>query len=146
MNPLSIGTIAENYKVNLKVSMQEAIKMAQLTKGFSYAFQVLGYLAWDNKNDMEKTRIMFKQYLEEYVYDKIWSELSMKDRSVLNAISQVSSGKILEIRNILGMKPNEFTPYKKRLIRKGLIKDEQGYAVLTLPLFDEYVSENYIEY
>ena len=121
LNPLSLGTIAEN------------------------AFQVLGYLAWSYKDDMDKTRILFKQYLEEYVYDKIWSELSMKDRRVLFAISQVPSGKIFDIRNILEMKPNEFTPYKKRLIRKGIIYDEQGYAIFALPLFDEFVNENYID-
>jgi len=145
LNPLSLGTIAENYRVNLNVDIQEAIKMAQLTKGYSYAFQVLGYLAWSYKDDMDKTRILFKQYLEEYVYDKIWSELSMKDRRVLFAIAQVPSGKILDIRNILEMKPNEFTPYKKRLIRKGIIYDEQGYAIFALPLFDEFVNENYID-
>lgn len=143
LSPLSIGTMADSYRRNLGVDTDTSIRMAQLTRGFPYAFQVLGSLAWDNKGDYVAIVPKFKQYLEEYVYDKIWSEISEKDRTVLNSIAKVPSGKILEIRNLLNMEANEFTPYKKRLLRKGLISDERGYAKLTLPLFDEFIKENY---
>ena len=41
------------------------------------------------------------------------------------------------------MQSNEFSPYKKRLMRKGIIGEEDGYARFALPLFDEFVKENY---
>ena len=143
LNPLSVGTMADSYRRNLGVDTDTSIKMAQLTRGFPYAFQVLGSLAWDNDGDYVDIIPKFKQYLEEYVYGKIWSEISEKDKAVLNGIAKVPSGKILEIRNLLNLEANEFAPYKKRLLRKGLISDERGYAKLTLPLFDEFIKENY---
>ena len=48
------------------------------------------------------------------------------------------------IREALGMETNEFNPYRKRLIRKGIVSGEtRGYVYFTLPLFDEYVVANY---
>lgn len=42
------------------------------------------------------------------------------------------------------METNEFNPYRKRLIRKGIVSGEtRGYVYFTLPLFDEYVVANY---
>ena len=143
LGPLSIGTMASNYKKNLSIDTDFSIKMAQLTKGYSYAFQVLGYSMWEHKNDYEASVIMLKQYLEEYVYDKIWSELSEKDKKVLYGIASTPSRKVSEVRECLDMKSNEFAPYKKRLIRKGVVANDDGYAKLVLPLFDEFVLENY---
>jgi hypothetical protein len=143
MGPLSIGTMAANYRKNLNIDDEESIKLAQLTRGYSYAFQVLGYAMKENNCDYDQSVIMLKQYLEEYVYDKIWSELSEKDKKILYAITKTEKGKVLDIRKYLGIESNEFTPYKKRLIRKGVISDETGYARLTLPLFDEFIKENY---
>ena len=143
LSPLSIGTMAASYQKNLKMDQETSIKFAQITRGYSYAFQVLGYCMWENGGDREKSMIQLKQYLEEYVYDKIWSELSEKDKSVVYAISQVESGRVKEIREKLGMESNEFSPYKKRLIRKGIIGEEDSYARFTLPLFGEFVKENY---
>ena len=143
LGPLNIGTMAANYRKNLNIDQEISLKMAQLTKGFSYAFQVFGYVMWENKCDYEASRILLKQYLEEYVYEKIWSEISEKDKKVLYGISMTPSKKVIEIRKFLNLESNEFAPYKKRLIRKGLISDTDGYARLALPLFDEFVIENY---
>ena len=42
------------------------------------------------------------------------------------------------------METNEFNPYRKRLIKKGIVSGEmRGYVYFTLPLFDEYIIENY---
>ena len=58
-------------------------------------------------------------------------------------IAEVDGGKIKDIRERLGMETNEFNPYRKRLIKKGILSGEmRGYVYFTLPLFDEYVIEN----
>ena len=42
------------------------------------------------------------------------------------------------------METNEFNPYRKRPIRKGIVSGEtRGYVYFTLQLFDEYVVANY---
>lgn len=108
------------------------------TRGYPFAFQVLGCLTWNNHGDYKSILPQYEQYLSEFVYDKLWSELSAKDKMVARGIAQVNSGKISEIRAILHMETNEFNPY-----RKGLIDGEtRGYVKFTLPFFEEYVLEN----
>ena len=81
--------------------------------------------------------------MSEFVYDKIWSELSQKDRIGSRGIAETESGKIKEIREHLGMETNEFNPYRKRLIKKGIVSGEtRGYVFFTLPLFERYVIDN----
>ena len=41
LKPLNLRTIAENYHSKLSVDEETALKMARLTKGYSFAFQVL---------------------------------------------------------------------------------------------------------
>ncbi len=144
LNPLNIGTMASSYRRNIKVDDKSSIKMAQLTKGYPYAFQVLGYLSWKNKGNYEEVIDDFKQYLDEYVYDKIWSELSPKDKYVLYGIASVDSGKVSDIREFLKLTSNEYNPYVRRLKRKEIIRgDNRGYVEFVLPLFDRFVIENY---
>ena len=54
----------------------EALQMAKETKGYPFAFQVLGYLCWRNEAEWTEVLPEYSQYLEEYVYEKLWSELS----------------------------------------------------------------------
>ena len=75
--------------------------MADLTKGYPFAFQVLGYLTWNHHGDYNAVRGEYEQYLSEFVYDKIWSELSQKDRMVARGIADVEGGKIKDIREHL---------------------------------------------
>ena len=80
------------------------------------------------------------------MYDKIWSDLSRGDRRVLHAMAVVKTGKVSDIRSYLGASSNEFSPYRQRLIRKGLISGEgRGYVEFTLPAFDEYALANFDE-
>ena len=143
LSPLNMGSMADNYEKNVKVERNKAVEMAKMTRGYSFAFQVLGYYACEMDDD-KKVYSSFKQRLEEYVYEKIWSELSGNDKSVLFAIANSNDGKISAVREILNMDTNHFNPYRKRLIRKGVINgDERGYVKFTLPLFEEFVKENY---
>ena len=84
---------------------------------------------------------MFKQYLEENSYEKIWSELSPKDKEIAIGIARSSSKKVSDIRENLGITNNQFNPYKNRLIKKGLIGDDFGIAEFTLPLFQDFILE-----
>ncbi|MBQ9278104.1 MAG: ATP-binding protein [Lachnospiraceae bacterium] len=144
LNPLNKKEIAYNYKNTLKINDEDATEMSGLTNGYSFAFQVLGYFAWENNGDFRKVINKYKNYVSEYSYDKIWAELSNKDREILFGIANAPSGKIVDIRNYLGISTNEFNPYRKRLIKKGLINGEQyGYVKFVLPFFDEYVNENW---
>ena len=140
LKPLNLRSIADNYASNLSVSEDDAVRMAKLTKGYSFAFQVLGYFTFRHDGDYREAISEYRQYLEEYVYEKIWSELSNGDRRLLFAIASSDTKKAKDIKEIAGLSNNEYTPYRNRLIKKMLVDgSEYGYLRLTLPLFSDYI-------
>ncbi len=143
LKPLNIGVIADNYQANLGIARSEALEMAKMTRGYAFAFQALGYFCWEEGRLSEKALADYRLYLEEYVYEKIWSELSATDKRICFGIAKSETGKISEIRSILDMETNNFNPYRKRLIRKGIIQgDTYGYVSFVLPMFETFVLEN----
>ena len=82
--------------------------------------------------------------LKDYVYDKLWSELSPKDRQFLYVIAGSKTGKAKDIKDELKWANNQYTPYRDRLIKKMLVDGEEyGYLKITLPLFEDYVIRAY---
>ena len=119
--------------------------MARLTKGYAFAFQVLGYLTFRSENrQYRKILPEYRQYLDDFVYEKLWSELSEKDQEVARGIAETQSGISADIRTYLGISSNSLSQYRKRLIKKGLVSgEEHGKLQFTLPLFDEFVKDQY---
>lgn len=139
LKPLNIGTIQTRYRSLFHLDDQKALEMASMTKGYPYAFQVLGYFTWENNKDYHMAIEPYQQHLDEYVYEKIWTEMSKKDKAVLFAVAN-SDGSVKQVKSNLGMEDNQFSPYRERLLRKGVL-EASGYGTveLTLPLFREYV-------
>lgn len=114
--------------------------------GYPFAFQVLGYYTYEKNGDYKAAIADTRQYLEESVYDKIWSELSLNDQRVLGAIAKSPDGKTIGIREQINMETNIFSTYRERLIRKGVINGEtRGYVKMILPFFKEYVLDREAE-
>lgn len=141
---LNLGAVARRYREIFSLNEEQATEMANLTMGYPFAFQVLGYLTYKKNGLYAEVISEYRQYLEEFVYDKIWSELSAKDKEVARAIAQTNSGRIQEVRKQLNCDSNSFNPYRKRLIRKGILNgDERGYVRFSLPMFKEYILESF---
>lgn len=122
---------------------KETLKIGEdtaLSKGYSFAFQVIGYFAWEkNPDDLAKGLADAKDYVYEFAYWKIWSELSGKDRDVVAAIARVPSGEIAEVRKILRFTSNQFNPYRSRLLKAGIIKSPaDGIVEFALPWFGDF--------
>lgn len=143
MRPLNIGVMADNYRKNIEVDGDEALRMAKLTKGYPFAFQVVGYFAWRHGSLDDDALMECRQYLDDYAYEKIWSELSVGDRKVAHAIATTSGGRVRDIRAVAGMTTNEFNPYRDRLVKKGVADGRTyGHLGFTLPFFEQYVIEH----
>lgn len=54
LTPLSIGTVADNYSRTMQRPKETALEMARLTKGYPFAFQVLGYHTYENGGDYSR--------------------------------------------------------------------------------------------
>lgn len=143
LQPLNIGIMADRYQAVFSIDRDRALQMAKETRGYSFAFQLLGYFTWQYPSDQTRVHSLYKQYLTEFVYEKIWSEMSEGDRKVADAMAKVPDGSVKKIKELLGMETNQFNPYRMRLIRKG-IADGDTYGVLrfALPIFEEFVQEN----
>lgn len=145
LRPLNLKTIADNYSAMLGVNEDDALKMASLTKGYSFAFQVLGYYTYRHNGNYNDALPEYRQYLEDYVYEKIWAELSFNDRRLLYAIASSQNGRAKEIKDILGIDNNKYTPYRDRLIKKMIVAgDEYGYLRITLPLMENFIKRSYL--
>lgn len=146
MEPLNLSMIRHNYQRTLNVPQQIALQLASLTKGYSFAYQALGYVCWGRNVDPEAEEFEdilaeYDYYLQEYSYKKIWEVLSPIDRKVISAISIFgTTAKVKDIRNHLGMDSNKFTVYRSRIKNQGII-DTSSYGELSfsLPRFAEFV-------
>ena len=139
LSSLNYYEITKKYKDTLDIKEDRATKLARLTRGYSFAFQTIGYFIWENPDNIEKALNDAREYLFEFAYRKIWSELSAKDKNVVCAMSKVKTGEIIEIRKILKYTSNQFNPYRDRLLKSGIITSPQKGAVeFALPWFGEF--------
>ena len=145
MTSLNIGAIADSYQSVFKISDEKALEMARKTKGYSYAFQVLGYMSWiyseEDEGHIEKRTA---DYLGEYSYSKIWYELSEKDKEVLSVMAEKNLDTVKDIRDAMGLQSNQFSVYRSRLMRKGVLTSRgYGKVEFALPYFKEFVLNQY---
>lgn len=142
LEPLNYSSVKSHYMRIFDISSEDACEMTGLTKGYPFAFQVLGYLYWENRDHKSLEDILpeYDQYLDEYVYSKIWSELSSLDQKVLMHISPDDELKVKELRERLQMSSELFSVYRDRLKRKGIIDThEYGKIAFALPRFADFV-------
>ena len=146
---LNVTRIRAKYQEVLKIDYELAEDMAKFVKGYTYGFQVLGYIAWEWQN---KKRIFtldnlideFDIQIADCSYDKIWSELSDRDKAVLYHIAEEGIASVESVRNKLNMTSPSFSTYRMRLIKQGVVNPvRHGYLEISLPRFDEYVRKNY---
>lgn len=146
LEPLSIGAIARSYKKVFELDEKSSMDMAKLTKGFAFAYQALGYVYWkeragnSRKCDIDDIIPQYEELLESYVYEKIWSELSVKEQSIVSYLADKDSAKVSDIREALGESQSSFSVYRDRLKKKGIIDVKKyGYISLQLPCFGHII-------
>ena len=91
LKPLSIPLIMQKYKEIFSLEDSQALDMAKVTEGYPFAYQVLGYLCFKNRAPYKDVIFEFDSCLEEYVYEKIWSEISHTDKAILYAMAKSTS-------------------------------------------------------
>ena len=140
--PLEKSAIKENYQRNLKITEEQAIEMAKYTKGYSFAFQALGYSVFLENEFNEDAINRCKTILFDYSYMKIWDELSNNDRKVCVALAQSNNGSYAEIKDILNWNNNQLNPYRRRLINKQIVESKRkGEMNFSLPFFQDFVMD-----
>lgn len=126
--------------------------LAQAVHGYAYAFQTLGYYAWKlSQNDLEinddivqKAIELSKRDLFKNAYEKMYLDLSDKDREFINVLVDVDTPEvsIKTISELMNKPKNYVSVYRSRLLDDQLITaTRHGYLALTLPFFADFVKK-----
>lgn len=142
MNTLSLISIAESFEKEIGATREEAIKMSKLTQGYAYAYQVLGYILFDEKKSKIDEDVIYKfdTYLREYVYEKIYFDMSGKEKEIIVALASSENNKISDIIDSTKIGKEKMSQYRDKLIKKGIvISAGWGKIDFVLPRFREYI-------
>ena len=149
MQPLSTQDIVFAYQNVFDNNFEVANQMAKRTRGYSYAFQLQGYIYFNylqNKQaspSLENLNDIFKQYqtmLFNNAYLKIFSGLSDTDRKYLSTIADHPIFK--DTVKAMGKSGSYVSQYRRRMLERHLIIPvNHGEVAYTLPLFKEFIKE-----
>ena len=149
MQPLSTQDIVFAYQNVFDNNFEVANQMAKRTRGYSYAFQLQGYIYFNylqNKQaspSLENLNDIFKQYqtmLFNNAYLKIFSGLSDTDRKYLTTIADYPVFK--DAVKAMGKSGSYVSQYRRRMLERHLIIPvNHGEVAYTLPLFKEFIKE-----
>lgn len=140
MKPLDNHEMTAKYRKLLGVTHDEAVALAQFTKGYAYGYQVLGELCFQ----MDKAQIDsdLEDAFDETIgsqYDLLWSTLTDSEQKLVKIILDTESGQIAEIKSKM-KKSSGFTSLRDRLLKKHiLIAEKRGTVAIPLPRFKQYV-------
>ncbi len=82
----------------------------------------------------------FDYYLSDFVYQKIYEDLSANAKEVVKTMSQAEDDKTETIRRHLHMKSNVFSYYREMLLRSGVCEaPSYGHLSFRLPRFRKFV-------
>lgn len=138
--PLNIRAIAYSYMDLLNMNEDDAIEAAKLTNGYAFAYQLLGFILFNQKKKKIDDKVIkeFDLAIDEKSYSKIYSELTDKEEEVVLAVANGASTNE-EVMASLEMKSNSLAVYKKQLNKKGILDtSERGKMIFALPRFKEY--------
>lgn len=162
LNPLGVESIKGSYahifrKAGYQIDSTTLLYMTKQTKGFAYAFQLLGYLVWQGAHKQSTNRISKEtvdRILDHYtsdlfrnVYYKVYHEMSMKEREFVQAMVKSGQQKVKaqDISQIMAKAPNYISVYRRKLIDDQIIMPAgYGYVQFMLPFFDQFVQEQMI--
>lgn len=137
LEPLNIYDVIYFYKKTFSLSNEEAVKYAQLTKGYAYGFQLLGSLLYKygtSTNFLEE----YDSTLNRNAYALTYVKLTDREKAFLKVLSETSDQK--EMQEKLKMNNGNLQTYKRRLTDKGLIYTKsRGKLDFALPRFKEFI-------
>lgn len=142
LEPLSILQITTQYMNIFHLDLDKAKELANVTKGYAFAFQAFGMLYWEHRDELSLDEILLKldSLLDDFVYKKIWQGMSDKDKEISLAIPSDEPIKVQDLCSTLGMTSSSFSKYRERLINKGILyAPQRGYVALVLPRFSQVI-------
>ena len=154
LGPLGTGEVRAYYakvfdKMKKKISNQALDLAAEMTRGFPYLLQLLGYYLVELTDggdgiDVSVVRQAFASALcdlDEDVFKTTLQPLSERDVDFLHAMAQEpATDKMSEIQSRMGVSEKYVQVYRARLIEAGVIQPtHRGRVAFTLPYMGDYL-------
>ena len=76
----------------------------------------------------------------EYTYIAT-EEMTEADRNLARVLTEKNEYKREEVLKLMGEQSGNYSVYRDRLIKRGILNARQGYISLALPFFAEYIKE-----
>ena len=141
LGSLNINAVANEYQKYLCVDEEKSFELAKLTKGYAYAYQVLGYLLYDKGLKDVNSEVLneYDYYLADYVYEKLYSELTDKEQLIVLAFGNTPI-KTAELCAKTGLDIKTVGVYRDRLIKKGIhYSPKYAYLDFAIPRFASFL-------
>lgn len=140
LTELNVRAIANSYKNIFKITEKESIEMARYTRGYAYAYQLLGSILYESGKTKVDEDVLDKydELLQARSYNIIYDKLSKREKEILNAsVFDDSNDYILDQLNI---SKSQLSQYKKVLYLNGIITDNRNKIEFRLPRFKEFLN------
>lgn len=140
MDSLNMKAIVNSYKNVFNISENESIKLAKLTNGYPYAYQLLGDLLFKSGSKELTPQIIdkFDEIIQERAYSLIFDELPPREQEILKSLTKNNSNQAI-IKDI-NMKKTQLSNYKAVLVKKGILDSSSRDKLnIKLPRFKEYI-------
>ena len=129
------------YEKLLGIDSNEAKRLEEMTKGYAYAYQVLGslYFGKQDRETVEDIIPDFERILFRDSYELIWKSLTPGEKDMIRCIFRSENGRTDKIKALMN-KASNYSMYRHRLINKHIVNaDSRGYLTIDLPYFDKYI-------
>lgn len=163
---LGIAEMFYSYKKHLHLmdgnNQMIAQRLAEMSKGYPYAFQLIGFYSWLWIKDDESILEDFESYtdrlnqeldknLGSYVYSTLWTEISPTEQDILSIMAIYRLTKVSDIREKYndifpkraGMTSSNFSKYRDKLLKMSILCSRANMRLeFALPRFDIYAMLN----
>ncbi|MDR3191079.1 MAG: ATP-binding protein [Lactobacillaceae bacterium] len=157
LSGVDIDLIADDFirtfsMVDKQISRENACKAAELTTGYPYLIQLMGYYMWEMSGDeitddvVVQAQSVAKRSVFQNVLDLIfYNATNVEQRFMVSMAMDEKRTKNAELVERLGENTSYISQYRMRLMHAGIIKPAgYGYVQFTLPYMREYI-QNIIE-
>lgn len=152
LKPIDLWMIRESYAKafagHREITDENLTRISRMTRGYAYAFQLLGYYLWqesEGKIDLQIIEQAEKSYRADLYlnsYLKIYQGLTGVEREFLMAMADYGEEEVPfgSIVAAMGKSKSYVSVYRLRLLDTQVIETSRhGYVRFTLPLFGQFM-------
>ena len=134
---LNLNEITRMYQKLLGISTTDARKLADISKGYAWGYQLLGdeYYCRGENDSLDTVLNNFDMRMAS-TYDLIWNSLTSSEKEFVKVVLDSDTGSRAEIEPLI----NGYSQHRQSLKKKHILDtSKNGYVKINLPRLKEYI-------